>query len=59
METKQPLFELPELFALDGREVTGDRLLNESLAPQHCATGSGGPINSCSGGSSTEELLEE
>jgi hypothetical protein len=59
MEAKQPLFELPKLFALDGQEVTEDRLLNESLLGHTCTTGTGPGSNSCSNGSSTKEVFEE
>lgn len=41
METK-PVFELPKLIALDGREITEDHLIAEAISSNTCHTGEGG-----------------
>lgn len=55
MEPKQkPVFELPKLIALDGKEITEDRLLEELTADRICF---GGGHNCSSGGRADEEEI--
>ena len=43
---KKPLFELPKLIALDGKEITEDRLMEELSADRVCLGGG----KTCTGG---------
>lgn len=52
---QKPVFELPKLIALDGKEITEDRLLEELTEDWNfCITG-----NSCSNGGKPPGLLED
>lgn len=44
---KKPVFELPKLIGLDGKEIDEDRLLQEITADQVCLGGG----KTCTGGS--------
>jgi hypothetical protein len=52
MEKEKPVFEVPKLVTLDGKEITEDRLLNELeiVAGNSCGAGTGDG-NTCSRGS--------